>query len=412
MIGRNIHYGWVIVAAAFCLIFLDGLLLYTFGIFKPHVRESVKLSETVVASIFSLRCITLAFSMPLAGKLAERYEPKWLIVAGGALAATGVFLAGRADTITELYIFFGVMVGLGDGAFYTLPVAIISRWFKKNRALAIGIATTGLPVSGLILSPLSAWLIYSYGLQSAFSSIAIMIFAISLFGFLLRKDPAEIGQVPIGADSGEIPGDASVAISVKALDAIRHRDFWMLYMIFWAGFNTFLIVVVNLYHFSVDSGLSTVAAAIPPALIGVGSIFGRIFFSGYVLRFFNEQKVLRICYFFQASTILLILFFGGTWAFYLFGFLFGFFYSGWVPIFPIILANLYGLRELGTIFGFFGSGFSLAALTGPIIVGTLLDSTGSYTIMFAVAAIFCLCATAMTFLMKPSPGRVSSEVGT
>ncbi len=405
MIGRNIHYGWIIVVAAFFLIFLDGLLLYTFGVFKPHLSGKIQLSETVVSSIFSLRCVVLAVSMPLAGKLAERYDPKWLIVSGGAIASSGVFLAGYADSVIELYLSYGVLVGLGDGAFYTLPVAIISRWFKKNRALAIGIATTGVPVSGLILSPLSAWIIHSFGLQNAFFTIAAMVFAISLCGLLLKKDPAEAGMSPVGG-LPEAGGDAD-ANSTRALDAVRHGDFWMLYFIFWAGFNTFLIVVINLYDFSIDSGFSTVAAAIPPALVGVGSIFGRIFFSGYVARFIEEKRVLLVCYVFQACTIFLLLFFTEVWVFYLFGFLFGFFYSGWVPMFPTMLGNLYGLRELGTIFGFFGSGFSLAALTGPITAGLLLDGLGGYSPMFVAAAVFCFCAAAATFFVKSAPKAAS-----
>ncbi|MCY4046871.1 MAG: MFS transporter [Candidatus Dadabacteria bacterium] len=414
MSEARFSYSWVIVAAAFCLIFLNGLLLYTFGVFKPYLSDAVRLTETEVASIFSLRCIVLAISMPLAGKLSEKYDPKWVIAAGGVIASGGFFLSGYADSIAELYLFFGVMVGLGDGAFYTLPVAIISRWFKKNRALAIGIATTGLPVSGLVLSPLSARLIHDLGIKEAFFTIAAIAFALSLSGLFLRKDPPETSP---SAGAGSPPADLDEG-SVRAVDALRRSDFWLLYFVFWAGFNAFLIVIINLYNFSLDSGLGgikavnmglfsieTVGAAIPPALIGVGSIFGRIFFSGFVLRFVREKRVLLICYLCKAGIIVPILFLSGDWIFYIFGFLFGFFYSGWIPVFPVILGNLYGLKELGSIFGFFGSGFSLAALTGPITAGLLRDSIGGYFPMFMAAVVFCLCAAALTFFVRTQPAR-------
>ncbi|WP_462137673.1 MFS transporter [Candidatus Mycalebacterium sp.] len=421
---RNIHYGWIIVVASFFLIFLDGLLLYTFGVFKPYLSESVRLSETAVASIFSLRCVTLAVSMPLAGKLAEKYRPRYLIIAGGVIVSIGLFLSAFADSIFELYIFYGVLVGLGDGAFYTLPVAIISRWFKKNRAFAIGIATTGVPVSGLVLSPLSAWLIHSFSLREAFFVTAAIVLVISFCGGLvLRKDPSELGYSPVGEDSQANEPDPDAG-STRAMDVIRRRDFWILYFVFWAGFNTFLIVIINLYHFGKDSGLdsstainmgffslNTFKAAIPPALVGVGSIFGRIFFSGYVLRFVQEKRILLMCYMLQSCTILLVLFFNGEWAFYLFGFLFGFFYSGWVPIFPTILGNLYGLKELGAIFGFFGSGFSLAALTGPITAGLIKDTFEGYEPMFWVAIGFCLLASAATFFVKSTSASASAVTG-
>ncbi len=414
MPGRNIHYGWIIVCAAFVLIFLDGLLLYTFGVFKPYLSEAVQLTETAVASIFSVRCVTLAISMPLAGKLAERFAPRWVILCGGILASSGFYLASTADSIGELYLYYGFLVGLGDGAFYTLPVAIISRWFKKNRALAIGIATTGLPVSGLVISPISAWLVHVYSLERAFVVCAVILLTISFAGFILRKDPSEMGQTPVGGTEEDRGADPDAG-SVRALDAIKQKDFWILYFIFWAGFNTFLIVIINLYNFALDQGLSehifinfglwemdTLKAAIPPALIGLGSVIGRIFFSGYALKFLNESRVLLVCYLCKAVLITLVLVFIGEWAFYVFGFLFGFFYSGWVPIFPIILGNLYGLRELGAIFGFFGSGFSLAALTGPITAGLLRDSLGGYSPMFIAAVAFCILAAALTFFIRTS----------
>ncbi|NIQ15134.1 MAG: MFS transporter [Candidatus Dadabacteria bacterium] len=189
-------------------------------------------------------------------------------------------------------------------------------------------------------------------------------------------------------------------IGWNAKDAFKTKPFWILYLTFFLGFNTFLIVIINLYNYCVDSGISPIVAAGAPAAIGVGSILGRLFFSGVMANILNKVRILFICYFLQACSIIIILIFSKTLALYLFGFLFGFFYSGWVPMFPIILGDFFGLKSLGKIFGLIGTGFSLAAITGPLIAGLFYDITDSYFLPFLFATIVCYLTAFITFLIN------------
>ncbi len=404
----KIHYGWIIVGAALILIILDGLLLYSFGVFMPYLNDIFNLSRATGSSLFSVRCFVLAFSLVIAGKLIDIYDPRLVIIGGGILAALGMFLSAFVNELWQLYLTYSVMVGLGDGVFYITSVTIISRWFEKKRSLAIGIATTGVPLSGLIFNAVVAWLITNLGVDRAFMILGGIIALSTSVSLVMRASPQELGMRPYGSDLPKKIQDETqylyrnnkVNCEWKAKDAVFTSVFWLLYLVFFFGFNTFLIVIINLYNFSIDVGIDPIAAAGAPTAIGLGSIVGRIFFSAYVSRHLTETKTLFIGYFLQATSIILILFYNETWSLYLFGLLFGFFYSGCIPIFPTVLSNFFGLNALGTIYGVFGTGFSLAAITGPILAGFLFDISGNYFYPFIAAILLCYLASFLSLLVK------------
>ena len=400
----------MVVAAGHMLITLDGMLLYSFGIFLPYLNDGFGLSKTVGSSLFSVRCLCLAFSLALAGRLIDRHDPRFVTFFGGLVAAAGLFLSSTATDVWELYLTYSVMVGLGDGFLYIVPVTVISRWFSTRRALAIGIATTGVPLSGLVVNPLAAWLIESFGYQRALVHLSVIFAVVLCSAFLIRGRPEDMNLRPYGEDAADQKAAGEGEWSAR--EAFSTSSFWLMYLIFFLGFNTFLIIIVNLFNFSIDSGITPMVAAGAPAFIGLGSIIGRVFFSGVVTNFMRDVRILSVCYFFQAASIILILFVVEPWSLYLFGFLFGIFYSGWVPMFPTILGRFYGLGSLGSIFGLFGTGFSIAAVTGPLVSGFLLDATHSYQKPLLVAAVVSFATAAATLLIrKPSKKRARAATG-
>ena len=404
---NKIFYGWIIVLAGHLLITLDGMVLYSFGIFLPYINETFGLSTAVGSSFFSVRCVCMAFSFVFAGRLIDTHDARYLTFFGGLVGAFGFLLSAYAETVWELYITYSVMVGIGDGFLYILPVTIISRWFVKKRALAIGIATAGVPVSGLVVNPLTTWLIESFGYERALIYLSIIFTTILCSAFLIKSHPEDMNLKPYGEDSEDAKDTG--ASDWSAREAFSHSSFWLMYAAFFFGFNTFLIIVVNLFNFSVGSGITPLVAAGAPAFIGVGSIIGRIFFSGVVANILKDVRILFVCYFLQAGSIILILLVVEVWSLYLFGFLFGLFYSGWVPMFPTILGRFYGLTSLGSIFGVFGTGFSLAAISGPLISGYLFDMTQSYynSLVVAMAASFI---TALLTLLIKTPAKKTDEI--
>lgn len=399
---RNIYYGWFIVAAGLIIISLDGILLYSFGIYMPYMKESFDITHLESSSLFSVRNIVFAFAMIISGRLIDRFNPKVVIFLGGFTAVLGMFLTAYAKSDWQLIFAYAVLPGIGNGFFYIPSVAIISRWFNEKRALAIGIATMGVPISGMVINPLTAWLNSTVGLERSLMALSVILAFLLLTAFVMRRSPEE--ERAAGAAPGSkrpLPG-TDEDWGVKK--AVSTSSFWILYTIFFFGMNTFLIILVNLFDYAKESGVSAIVASGAPAAIAFGSIFGRLFFSGVLTKYFDNKRVLFISYFLEAVSIIIIIYSQTIWAFYLFGFLFGFFYSGHMPIFPTILSNYFGTRFIGSIFGVSATAFSVASITGPLLAGYLYDTTNSHYQSIVVSAVICFIAAFSTFFIT-QPGK-------
>lgn len=407
MFGKKIYYGWYIVAASLFIIILDGLLLYSFGVFLPYINDEFGLSRAEGSSLFAFRSLILAPGFIIAGRLIDKYDPRIVIFCGGSIAALGMILSGFAANMWQLILFYSVFVGIGDTVLYITCVAVISRWFTKKRALAIGIITTGVPLSGLITNPLTASLINNFGYRYALFSLGGIMLVTLLAAFVLRGYPKDLGLKPYGEENNEDDVALTKGVNTNnykkewtALEAISTPNYWIMYVMYTLAFITFLIIVTQFYNFELDLNISAIAAAGPAAAIGLGSIIGRTILTSLLAEVLEYRKVLFVCLVAQGSSIILLLTFDQIWAFYLFGVLFGFFYSAIVPIFPTLLAKFYGLKAMGAIYGIFGTSYSLAAIGAPILAGYVFDITGSYFYPFLFAIFCCYLAAIGAFLIK------------
>jgi len=407
MFGKKIYYGWYIVAASLFIIILDGLLLYSFGVFLPYINDEFGLSRAEGSSLFAFRSLILAPGFIIAGRLIDKYDPRIVIFCGGSIAALGMILSGFAANMWQLILFYSVFVGIGDTVLYITCVAVISRWFTKKRALAIGIITTGVPLSGLITNPLTASLINNFGYRYALFSLGGIMLVTLLAAFVLRGYPKDLGLKPYGEENNEDDVALTKGVNTNndkkewtALEAISTPNYWIMYVMYTLAFITFLIIVTQFYNFEIDLNISAMAAAGPAAAIGLGSIIGRTILTSLLAEVLEYRKVLFVCLVAQGSSIILLLTFDQIWAFYLFGVLFGFFYSAIVPIFPTLLAKFYGLKAMGAIYGIFGTSYSIAAIGAPILAGYVFDITGSYHYPFLFAIFCCYLAAIGAFLIK------------
>jgi OFA family oxalate/formate antiporter-like MFS transporter len=404
---RQVYYGWYIVAAGLIIISLDGILLYSFGIFVPYLEKSYNASHLEISSLITIRNIFFAFSMIIAGRLIDKYNPKYVIFIGGLTAVLGMLFTASAENMWQLTLTYAVLPGIGNGFFYIPSLAIISRWFNEKRALAIGIATLGIPISGMIINPLDAWLISTVGLENSLIILSMIILFLLFFAFVMRNAPDSDSGI-ITNNNSSPPEAEHDNNSMGVMDAIRTKSFWTLYIIFFLGMNTFLIILINLFDYGIEAGIDPLTASGAPAALAFGSIFGRLFFSGVLTKYFNNKQVLFTSYFFEALSIIIIIYFQTVWAFYLFGFLFGFFYSGHMPIFPTILSNYFGTKNIGSIMGVSATGFSLASITGPLLAGYLYDTTGTHSMDIIVAAVICFITALSTFFITTPKGREAS----
>ena len=410
MPGRP-FYGWVVVASGFLVMLLGFGVAYSFAAFFPALQAEFQASRGDVALIFSL-CGFLYFGLgAVSGPLADRLGPRWVVAAGMALVGAGLLAASRAETLWQVYLTYGLVVGVGVGFAYVPAIGAVQHWFVARRGLASGLAVTGIGVGTLAMPPLADWLIALGGWRGAYLWLGIAVIVIGgAAALLIENSPARRGLAPDGAalDDAMLAKPAAVAGGIAVGAALRTGPFWLLFVAATVTSFGIFIPFVHLAAYAVDHGHSQATGVALISLIGVGSIAGRFLLGGVADRF---GRRLSFAGMFVGMAVMLVFWLAATGivALAAFAVLFGTFYGGFVALAPALTADYFGGRNISAIIGLLYSGVGLGTLLGPTLAGVAFDLTGSYTLPIAAGAALNLVAIAAMLAMQ-DPARWHAAV--
>ncbi|MBM3940535.1 MAG: MFS transporter, partial [SAR202 cluster bacterium] len=243
---KGIFYGWYIVAASIvtnCLV--TAAYFQGFQAFVLPILLTFGWTNTQLSGATSARQVESGVVGPVAGFLADQVGPRKLIIAGAVVVGLGLMGLSQTRNLAMYYFFF-LLISVGTaGATHgvTWPI-IISRWFKKRRGRAIGIAMTG-PVLGGVMALPNTYFIGLWGWRPVmFAYGVIVVVVVTLMGLVARDRPEPYGYLP----DGEVPDGAGapraaqhrakgqgVTASAPAGEAgftvrqvLRSRAFWLL----------------------------------------------------------------------------------------------------------------------------------------------------------------------------------------
>src|SRR4051794_19447813 len=172
----GIHHGWWIVLAAGLVFFVNGGLgSYALGVLLPAwvnefgwPRASISLAYTIGTLLPGLLGVAI-------GRFTDRFGPRWIIVVGAAISGLSFVMLSGVNSLFMFYVAFAIGA-LGRCGTSQVPVtAAVARWFTARRSLAMGLATTGISLAGVILVPLATWLVLTYGWRSTVIFLGISI---------------------------------------------------------------------------------------------------------------------------------------------------------------------------------------------------------------------------------------------
>lgn len=380
-------YGWAIVAAAFAVTLLGFGSAYTFSAFLKPLEQEFGASRGEVSLVFSLAGF-LYFALGIvSGPLADCFGARLMASLGMMLVGAGLILAGFARNITEVYVAYGLGVGIGVGCAYVPAVGAVQRWFVRRRGFASGLAVSGIGLGTLVMPPLAAWLIDMIGWRQAYIVLGLLAALLGIaMSWLLVNDPRERG---IGPDGD--PLSAAAASSARSgstvREAVRSRQFIGLYAAsLVCAFGVF-VPFVHLVPYAIDLGIGQSSAVLLLGMIGVGSTAGRFFLGGLADRM-GRHAALVVMNIGIAAALVIWAVAGSFWTLAVFAFLFGVFYGGWVAIIPSVATDYFGGRHIGSILGVLYTSVAFGTLIGPSAAGFAFDINRSYTlpILASVAA--------------------------
>jgi len=400
--ARGFFYGHFVVIVAF-FIMLVGYGLYTvFGVFFDPLINEFDWTRATTSGAFSISMILSGVLGVVMGGLNDRFGPRIVLTVCGCFVGIGFLLMSQVDSVWQLYLFYGVIIGIGISGIWVPLLSSVARWFVKRRSLMTGIVIAGTGIGGLIWPPVVIRLISNYDWRVSYIILGVVIlFVVVVASQFMRRDPGQMRQLPYGEGKAKETGLKLEAEGFSLREAALTNQFWLvLIMFFCFGFALFAYMVHIVPH-AIELGISPVNASNVLATMGGMTVIGNFVLGNIGDRIGNRQLFI-IGFVLWAVLLFCLVRASEMWMLYVIAVVFGFIHGGMGASESPIVARVFGLRSHGLIFGVMGLGFTFGAAAGPYVMGYIFDVTGSYYIAFGVCAAISVIGLILSVILRPT----------
>jgi len=409
----SLHYGWIVTAVTCLALLAVAGVRFSFGIFVQPLQQEFGWERSAISVTAVLSMLLYGALGPLAGRLADRYGPKSVLVTSVFLAGVGALASSTISRIWQFHLYYGLITSIGaGGAAMVTAAAMTSRWFVERRALVMGLAGAAVSAGQLLFLPLTAHLEMAYGWRWGFAGMGLILvlLILPLTALLFRNDPAEVGLKPYGTQISGTTAEASRE-SLKAtslVEAVRHPGFWLLAGSFFVcGYTSTGLIGVHLIPHAVDHGFPKMTASSAMGLMGAMNVIGTMA-SGYICDRYGKRIPLATYYFLRGLSLFFLLRVGNVTELNLFAILFGLNYISTVPPTSTLTADLFGKRSVGMLFGWIFFSHQIGAALASYVGGLVYDRTGTYDWAFISAGILGVLAAGLVLTIR-EPSRPSPQ---
>jgi len=402
-------YGHIVVLACFLIQGIGVGTFVAFGVlFKPLLRE-FGWSRATISGASSLAFFLMGFLGILVGKLNDKFGPRMIMAVTGIFFGAGHFLLSQLNAVWQLYLFYGLVVGIGLSAIDVIPLTTTARWFVRRRGVMTGLVKVGTGAGQLAVPLLMGILIIHYGWRWASISIGIMVLVFVVgSGQLLRRDPGQMGLLPDGMKRPALGQEDRAERGLSLREALYNGQFWMVCIINFLAVYCLLTVIVHIVPHATDLGIGPIRAAGVLSTIGGVSMVGRASIGFAIDRIGNKTSMI-LCFILLVVSFLWLQVARDMWMLYLFAAIYGVAHGGFFTVISPIVAELFGIFSHGVLFGIVVFSGTVGGAIGPVLAGHVFDSVGSYQVVFLILAGVGMAGLLLTLFLKPP---ASLPVGT
>jgi len=378
-----------------CLISLVGFgARSSYGLYLGPMTFDLNWTRETFALAMALQNLFWGICLPLAGILVDRYGPLWVVIGGALIYALGTFGMTWVESSGSLYLAGGILVGTGVAftSFSLVTATMVRVVGAQRRSLVMGLCTAAGSVGQVLYSPITQGMISSHGWSSALVVTAVSVCLIIPLAFMLPNDPRVRDENVVHTGS------------IGAMrEAFAHRGFLLLTAGFFVcGFHV-AFITVHLPVYVSDLGLGSMVGAIAISLIGIFNIAGSLLSGAFGQRFSKKWGLSGI-YAIRAVTLLVFLIAPKSeLTIYIFAATMGLLWLSTVPLTAGIIAQVFGIRYMATLYGFVFLGHQIGSFIGVWMGGYIYDLTGSYDLMWQAGIILGLGAALIHLPINEQP---------
>jgi MFS family permease len=410
------YFGWNIVAAAAFLTLLSVGLRLAIGPFFLPIAADLGFSRSLLAAIIAAGMLCYGLAMPLAGLLVARYGTRFVLLLGTAIVVAATAWSVNARSPVGFLLSFGVLLSFGLG--FTSPVAltpVISRWFTRQRGMALFFLSTGSMAGMAAMTPVFTWAIATWGWRATMVGYACVFTAFTVLAALLvvRDDaPAHTDLLPDEIAAERAQGTPPVQ-SLPLRQALVTVPFWQIFLgLFACGYSMNLLGTHGM-PMLMDHGFDATTSSLGIGLIGFVAIFGTLVL-GRMSDRLPRRNILAAIYFIRGLGFFALVLVGTHWELYIAATIGGLVWAGSIAMSSAILADIYGVRLVGVMYGLAYLGHQVGGMLSSWLGGWGYETFGTHWVAFGSSGVLLLAAAAIALqlpkrgfrLMAPFPAKV------
>lgn len=401
------HYAWVIVGITLITLMAAQAVRAAPGIFIVPLEQEFGWDRAAISLSVGVSLLAFGLGGPLGGYFVDRFGPRLVLVGGVLLICAGLGSLLYMTELWQLYLAWGLVIGLGTGAAgQVISAAIAQRWFRTHRGLIVGLFGGATSAGQLVFVPAMAAATEASGWRAAIVLLlGAALLVIVPLAVLMRDRPSDVGQRAVG--EGE-----TVSAREKAEDArrtplgvaLRRREFWLLAGSFFVcGYTSNGLIGTHLIPYALEQGFTVAAAAAAFSLIGALNIVGTLA-SGWLTDRYDNRRLLAAYYGFRALSLLALPIVYDMQGLLIFAVVYGLDWIATVPPTVNLTATIFGRASVGTLYGWIWFAHMVGAALAAYAGGLFRVLLGDYTVIFVSAAIMGFIAVALVSRI-PQSGR-------
>jgi OFA family oxalate/formate antiporter-like MFS transporter len=381
--------------------------LYAWSVFVLPLEQEFKWTRSETSWVYTIAVVSFALTFIIAGRLQDTRGPRLCAFLGGLFVSIGFFAASFTTSLLTLYLFFGFIVGVGNGFGYSTPMPVASKWFPDKRGLTIGLMVGAYGGGQAIFGTVSSgYLIPTFGWRPTFQILSVIFFVMTMIGTALLKNPP-VGYRP----PNWTPARAAVVrTDFTARQMLSTPTFYFLWIAYALGTTAGQMTISQLVPFARTAGLGAALATYSLVVTSLGNAGGRIL-SGWFSDTFGRVRTLMLMVLVSAVAMpALFIWRAEAVAFFVLVALVYWCYGTQLSVFASTTADFYGTRNLGLNYGLLFTAWGAAGILGPAIAGRVYDRFGGYRYAFYAAAVFAILAFLSLMRARPPAEEVTNVV--
>ncbi len=385
-------YGWrPLTGAILTFMVCSGVFFYSFGVFLSFMSAEFGWGRGVLGGALSVALLTSGLPGPLIGASINRFGPRRNIILGNCLMAVGLVSMSFATQVWQLYVFYGLLIGLGTGFGMYIPcTTIVNNWFVKRQATAMALLLSAGGLAGFAFPPLTTWLLSSAGWQATWLIMAAGHFTATVVigGLILVRDRPEDERRRVDT---EVAGPPAVERPAAADAATRRRDlvrlplFWLIVAAYMTSFFAIGTLSAHQVAYLRDLGHSPITAAFTFSIMAASTLLGRLSF-GVLSSRYDMRRLVVAFYCIQLAALGILLAAPSLTLIYTYAVLFGISFGGLTVAAPTLIGVSFGRASFVKILSIAYPIALTVEAVGPLLAGAIHDMTDSYVAAFSVVA--------------------------